>query len=1140
MSKVYHDKDQGFEPDRYGIPGITQQYPYNTATPSPVSTKSYGKPNVQTNKTVRPVIYCFTTPDNHTNDGWCKIGYTDKQTADERIQQESYTTNTFCKKEWEMPAIFDDYQPFTDHDFHLYLQKLGIQRQTSVYGNGRKTEFFKITPQKAKDYLIRFRSMILPETHQQEYTLRAEQKSAVDLMLSYIAAAENKEVLLNAKPRFGKTLTVYDYCKQRKFTKILIITNRPVIASSWYSDYVKFLGTDDYVFVSNCRAVQNEPYCVNREEYVTQMSQNPQRRLIEFISLQDLKGSKWFGGHFDKLKEVADLEWDVLVVDESHEGVDTSKSNTVFRHIKRGETIYLSGTPFKQIASERFTKEAIFNWTYPQEQEAKMTWDSEEDEVNPYAELPQLNLYTYRLSDMFIDEDRMNADIVRDKFFNLNEFFKTTESGKFVYDADVDQFLNIITMIEKYPLGSESTRSQIKHSLWLMERVDGAKALARKLKNHPAFKDYHIVVAAGDGKIEDGDTVDDAFLKVKDAIAKYDRTITISVGQLTTGVTIPEWSAVFMLCNVASASLYIQAAFRAQNPCLIQDDNGTFVRKENAYIFDFDPARTLDIMEQFANNLYTETAAGRGDAQQRSQNIDKLMRYFPIYGEDDDGVLVSYRPEDVILIPSKIQSREVVKHGFMCNFLFQNVGRIFGDPKAMNILDDVNDIKNKPRTAPSAGTVSYDDTGNAKPKEENVAVATQTAQSQVAAAITDNDTQAAAGALRGQVAPSNTFLDNLRGMQNPASPENKKRTDDAATEFANERAQKVAQVISSALSSTTNTGIINTKKVEQDLVRSYTEQVRQLKADHDIEDERLRVEFDAKRAHALSTEAVKQVVVEYTEAQQMQAWEFECAITALENTFKTTIVADAVRDLQTKEQDKINKNAENNYAFPKLKAFARSIPAFLMAYGTPETTCDKFGLIIPPAIFKEMTGIELDDYMYFIDNQYFNEVVFNDAIKEFFSLRTKLADYFDDAQEEDIFDYIPPQKTNQIYTPKRVVKMMVDILEKENPGCFDDPNKTFADLYMKSGLYITEIVKRLYRSEAMKNCIPDDAERLRHIFAHQVYGLAPTEILYKITTNFILGFSDSIEIPEHHIRCFDMTPIANSENLEEELRRVFQ
>ncbi len=173
------------------------------------------------------------------------------------------------------------------------------------------------------------------------------------------------------------------------------------------------------------------------------------------------------------------------------------------------------------------------------------------------------------------------------------------------------------------------------------------------------------------------------------------------------------------------------------------------------------------------------------------------------------------------------------------------------------------------------------------------------------------------------------------------------------------------------------------------------------------------------------------------------------------------------------------------------------------------------------------------------NGQLFDAVVFDDSIKEFLALKKKLADYFDEKSIEDIFDYIPPQKTNQIFTPRDIVKKMVDMLEEENPGCFDDKDKTFVDLYMKSGLYITEIVKRLYQSAEMKKQFPDDKERLVHIFAKQVYGLAPTEIIYKIATSYILGFADDTDELKHNFKQLDALPYAKESTLQKKLDEVF-
>ena len=238
-----------------------------------------------------------------------------------------------------------------------------------------------------------------------------------------------------------------------------------------------------------------------------------------------------------------------------------------------------------------------------------------------------------------------------------------------------------------------------------------------------------------------------------------------------------------------------------------------------------------------------------------------------------------------------------------------------------------------------------------------------------------------------------------------------------------------------------------------------------------------------------------------------------------------------------------------------LRGFSRTIPSFLMAYGEEDVTLENFDQIIPDEVFKEVTSITLDQFRFLRDGgdyedketgetkhfagQLFDPVVFDDSVKEFLATKKRLANYFDEALTEDIFDYIPPQKTNQIFTPKRVVQRMVDALEEENPGCFDQPGKTFLDPYMKSGLFITEIVKRLYRSEAMKQLYPDGKARLQHIFEKQMYGLAPTEIIYRIATSYILGFDEDLKIENHNFRQVDALPYVKEGTLQQKLDELY-
>ena len=251
--------------------------------------------------------------------------------------------------------------------------------------------------------------------------------------------------------------------------------------------------------------------------------------------------------------------------------------------------------------------------------------------------------------------------------FDLNEFFRV-QNGKFVYEKSVDRFLKAMVTQEKFPFSTPELREELKHTFWLLNRVDSAKALAKKLKE--VFPDYEIVLVAGDGKLDDQQENMKSFDKVRKAIAEHDKTITLSVGQLTTGVTIPEWSAVIMLSNIKSPALYMQAAFRAQNPCLFRKNDG-YYRKQNAYVFDFDPARTLTIFEEFANDLSVETSDGRGNSDKRKENIRTLLNFFPVIGEDENGEMTELNAEKVLSIPRKIRSSEVVHRGFMVIFCFR-------------------------------------------------------------------------------------------------------------------------------------------------------------------------------------------------------------------------------------------------------------------------------------------------------------------------------------------------------------------------------------------------------------------------------------------------------------------------------------
>ena len=1042
---------------------------------------------VKSTRPALPQIYAYTTPEIRRHDGWTKIGYTE-QDVNVRIVQQTHTADVIAKLEWHGNATYEDTgEVFHDTDFHTYLRHLGINDQPG-------TEWFEINPPNAKGRFHEFRENhgILDGLGASDYELRAEQEAAISKTLDYFQLHEQGEFLWNAKPRFGKTLATYDLCKRLptpgkdgKAKRILVVTNRPAIANSWYDDYVKFVGTDSgWRFISSVDALAGKPYCISHDEYLHLAGKGKLPNSIEFISLQDLKGSIEFGGHYDKLKYVAEYEYDLLVIDEAHEGVDTYKTDMAFDHIKRRNTLHLSGTPFKAIANDKFPENAIYNWTYADEQQAKRDWNDPELR-NPYENLPKLNMFTYQMSDIIENEvaKGMQIDGEQTEYaFDLNEFFETKD-GRFVHYDDVKRFLDALTTQKKYPFSTPELRDELRHTFWMLNRVDSARALAKMLRQHEVFKDYEIILAAGDGKIDDDEENEKSFDKVRNAIAKAEKggegvktkTITLSVGQLTTGVTVPEWTGVLMLSNMKSPALYVQAAFRAQNPCLF-NRNGKYQRKENAYVFDFDPARSLTVFEEYANDLYSGTTCGGGDTDSRKQNVRRLLNFFPVIGEDEDGEMVELDAEQVLSIPRKIHSREVVRRGFMCDFLFQNISNIFHAPaEVIETLQQLEPYK-APREdlgvkAGTADELNLDENGEVSIPDE-----------QVIGKSKDLFGDKVYGNINNEL---NSVIDSIVS-EKPENPE-----EDFLADLQKAVGVSVAEPLVEAAKQNYGSDIkaSQQKKVERKIKADVNNRINREYGDYNIE--KNRIERD--RAQALENAESQ---AEEEQINQAHDKRIEAARLNLIDNLKQSrseIVQSAgetvVREIETAKKE-AQKNSIENGIRDHLRGFSRTIPSFLMAYGDENTTLESFDSIIPDYVFKDVTSITVDQFRLLrdggdvtdhetgekehFDGHLFDSVVFNDSIVEFIHLRSRLADYFDESHKEDIFDYVPPQKTNQIFTPRKVVVKMIDMLEQENPGCFDDPTHTFADLYMKSGMYITEIIKRLYNSKAMRRYFPDD------------------------------------------------------------------
>lgn len=1055
-------------------------------------------PKLSTYREIVPLVYSWSTPDLPKYEGWEKIGFTEQESAEKRIAQQASQLAIEKKIEWVRRAYFTSVAggTFKDTDFHAYLKQHGVKRELNP-----RTEWHRFAgmPKSSLDYFSAFAGQDLSDLQTNgtdDYRLRPEQQDAVTQALDAFTSGY-EEVLWNAKPRFGKTLTTYDLMRELGASKVLIVTNRPAIANSWLDDFERFIGHQTtYKFVSDSPSLAaRAPMSPEqwRKQLVNDTSDDP--HIVEFVSLQDLKGSQYFGGVHKKLKHIADYEWDLLVIDEAHEGVDTLKTDVAFNQIKRSWTLHLSGTPFKALASGRFTADQIFNWTYEDEQTARQDW-ADGTEENPYEALPALNMLTYQVSRMItdrlalgvaIDEDESNIDFT----FDLNEFFSTKDSGFFEHEAEVVKFLDCLALNEKYPFSTPELRDEIRHSFWLLNRVASAQALQRLLKEHEVFKDYEVILAAGDGRdtdsgVSDAEAVGRSFDRVKAAIDRAEqvggKTITLSVGQLTTGVTVPEWTAVMMLSNLSSPALYMQAAFRAQNPCTFMR-GGTVLQKENAYIFDFAPERTLRIFDEFANNLSSTPSS---DQTVRRENIRTLLNFFPVIGEDSEGRMVELDAAQVLTFPQVFKAREVVRRGFLSNLLFANVAGIF------RYSEHVKEILEK-----------LPETKQGKPKSGQTI--------ELPEPMPDVDANGTV-----QVDFEKVIIPKVNELGKPVW-----RVEEIAAAPIEPQGsvQKTAQAVAKLVQE-------KTRETREQLKQEYGLSAKQVGRDEKQTEARVKADIErvlmersiaeqrlAEKREAAATEteaeAVDQEIVDHQTS-------FNEQILAVVSAHTDEIVPEVVKREETKrEQQRANQTMDD--ARSHLRGFARTIPMFLMAYGDRNLRLANFDDYTPDDVFEEITGITEDEFRILRDGVditendgtvvsipgMFDDAVFDKAVQEFLDKKERLADYFDEAQTEDIFAYIPQQKTSLVFTPRAVVETMVDVLEKENPGIFSDPSKTFADLFSTAGLFLMELVRRL--DAGLAELIPDQQERLKHIFTKQIFEMSHNELLHRITMNAVSG-----------------------------------
>ena len=633
------------------------------------------------------VIYIFTVEDT-THAGLVKIGDAtlktntsiDKlvpncrelnQASLNRIRQYTGTAGLTPRLLWSEIAVRTIKQKdntlkleaFRDHQVHSVLKNSGINPQK--LSNSR--EWFAVDIETAKKAIEAVKNNYANLSNSdavkhQPIIFRPEQADCIEKVVKHFKKADR--FLINAKMRYGKTFVSLEIVKRCKFQKTIIMTHRPVVDDGWYEDFTKIFYGTDYVYGSKAKG--------NTVDELLKMG----KPFIYFASVQDLRGSSAVGGKFTKNSSIFNTVWDCCVVDEAHEGTTTllgeETVKAVFKEGQGTKFLALSGTPFNIL--QDYDADSIYTWDYIMEQECKSEWDLLHfGDSNPYDELPELRIYTYSLGDVLKNSNYITFE---DKAFNFKEFFRTftgdikldnismpidAEVGDFVHEADVWSFLNLMTTEDAdsyYPYSNKEYRELFKHSLWMVPGVKEAKALKNLMLKHPVFGcgQFNIVNVAGNGDEEEAS--EEALSKVRNAIkeAGDDYTITLSCGKLTTGVTVKEWTAVFMLAGSfsTSAANYLQTIFRVQSPCNI---NGRI--KENAYVFDFAPDRTLKMV-----SAAVSISARAGKTKESDQRIlGKFLNYCPVIGISGSA-MEEYSATILLQQLKKAYAEKVVYNGF--------------------------------------------------------------------------------------------------------------------------------------------------------------------------------------------------------------------------------------------------------------------------------------------------------------------------------------------------------------------------------------------------------------------------------------------------------------------------------------------
>lgn len=607
-----------------------------------------------------PTIYAYELPDVATHKGLLKVGYTSR-TSQNRIAEQLKTARLKYNIVLEASAMRNDGSAFTDTDVHRLLRKKGFANPEG--------EWFRCTVKDIEAALLEIQSGVKNEENRTlNFGMRPEQSEAVEKTVAYFTSfkKENPDktphFLWNAKMRFGKTFASYQLAKKMGWTKILVLTFKPAVQSAWDEDLQSHLDFAGWQFISRNgltfeQADKKKPY-------------------VCFGSFQDYLGKNEAGGIKARNEWVHTTHWDCVIFDEYHYGawresakelfdkdIEAEKEIEEYKKIEKegiadedkaeylekiipittNAYLYLSGTPFRAIMSGEFIEEQIFNWTYSDEQKAKENWTGD---PNPYASLPRMVMLTYQLPDS-IREIAMKGEFNE---FDLNVFFSANgvgASAKFSYESEVQKWLDLIrgsfseTTIDNLKMGAQKPPlpfshapllNVLTHTFWFLPSVASCFAMKNLLekRQNKFYHDYEVIVAAGTGAGIGVEALP-PILKAMDNPLKT-KTITLSCGKLTTGVSVKPWTGIFMLRNSSSPETYFQAAFRVQTPWTIknpdsQSPNKEEIIKQECYVFDFAPDRALRQIADYSCRLNVNEA-------NPEKKVAEFIHFLPVLAYD--------------------------------------------------------------------------------------------------------------------------------------------------------------------------------------------------------------------------------------------------------------------------------------------------------------------------------------------------------------------------------------------------------------------------------------------------------------------------------------------------------------------------